>query len=98
MNDIWQRIRDAADLVIRFLTDHKNVFHTIWEGSREEAGTHLFLILCAIALTGGAVYFLISFLRASWKEKLHILFVIIIAVLVVGVILWWGLSSSGANI
>lgn len=94
LTDLWGRIKDGIELVVSFLTENKDAFRVLWEGSREETGTHIFIAICAIAAVLGGIALLVSFFRSSWKEKLRSIVVTAIALLVLGVIFWWALSSA----
>lgn len=94
LQTVWDKLRDAVLLVLDFVKQLPAALVLIWEGSKEENGTHLFLIIVAVALGLGAIALLVSFLRASWREKLHRLLVLLIALLVVGVILWFALTQA----
>lgn len=67
----------------------KEVLLMIWNGAGEEGnGTQIFLAVVAFAVCALFIYLLISFIRAPWKEKIHRLLVLAIAVIIFVVVIW----------
>ena len=94
---LWASISEAVSLVLSFLRQVPDGLAILWEGSKEETGVHIFIAIAAVAVGLGLLALLISFLKASWKEKLHRLLVTLIALLIIGVILWYGLKDAGSS-
>ena len=92
----WEQAKDATALVMAFLERAKSAPMEIWEGSAGEAGTRMFIVLVLIGVAFGLISLIVSFFKASWRGKLHILLVTVLTLMVVGVILWYGLKDAEA--
>ena len=79
------------DRMERFLRMCKTAPLTMWNGTANEPGNRLMLIMFLIGFAGGALYLIVSFFRASWKEKLKMLGVAAFSILILLVIFYFAL-------
>ncbi|MCD7738948.1 MAG: hypothetical protein LUH58_07915 [Lachnospiraceae bacterium] len=67
----------------------REIFLAIWYGSAaEETGTHIFIAVMVFAVCALAIYLVISFILAPWKEKLHSLITLTVTAVIVTALLW----------
>ena len=71
----------------------KDAPRMIWEGSAEEPGTRIFLILAMIGVGSVILYSLVSFIKSSWKTRLWMLMILLIVLLVLAVIFYFALNQ-----
>lgn len=64
---------------------------TMWNGTANEPGNRLMLIVFLIGFVGGAAYLIVSFFKVSWKEKLKMLWLAALSILILLVILYFAL-------
>lgn len=79
------------DRMERFLRMCKTAPMTMWNGTANEPGNRIMLIMFLIGFAGGALYLIVSFFRASWKEKLKMLGVAAFSILILLVIFYFAL-------
>lgn len=80
-----------SDRLLDFLTKLVNAPLSMWNGAAGDAGNRLMLMVFFVAFAGGALYLLVAFLKAAWKDKLRMLGTAFIIVFVLLVILWFAL-------
>ena len=79
------------DRMERFLRMCKTAPMTMWNGTANEPCNRIILIMFLIGFAGGALYLIVSFFRASWKEKLKMLGVAAFSILILLVIFYFAL-------
>lgn len=79
------------DRLGHFFRQWKTAPMTMWNGTANEPGNRLMLIMFLIGFAGGALYLIVSFFRASWKEKLKMLGVGLFSALILLVIFYFAL-------
>ena len=79
------------DRMERFLRMCKTAPMTMWNGTANEPGNRLMLIMFLIGFVGGALYLIVCFFKASWKEKLKMLGVAAFSILILLVIFYFAL-------
>ena len=79
------------DRLGHFFRQWKTAPMTMWSGTANEPGNRLMLIMFLIGFAGGALYLIVSFFRASWKEKLKMLGVGLFSALILPVIFYFAL-------
>jgi len=79
------------DRLERFWRLCKTAPMTMWNGTADEPGNRLMLIMFLIGFVGGALYLIVSFFRVSWKEKLKMLGIAALSILVLLIIFYFAL-------
>ena len=79
------------DRMERFLRQCKAAPMTMWNGTADELGNRIMLIMFLIGFVGGALYLIVCFLKESWKEKLKMLGVALVSVVMLLVIFYFAL-------
>lgn len=69
----------------------KDVPMMIWQGVEGQPGMQLLVICTALGILAGLYVTLVSFFKGSWKERLLIIFEIIIVITVLLVIFYFAL-------
>ena len=73
----WDKLLEAPELM--------------WRQAANEPGNRVMLLVFLMAFAGGALYLVVSFLKAAWREKLKMLGTILFCAAVVLVIFWFAL-------
>ena len=79
------------DRLEHFLRQWKDAPMTMWNGTANEPGNRVMLIMFLIGFVGGALYLIVSFFKVSWKEKLKMLGIALFSTLILLVILYFAL-------
>ena len=88
-----QQAKEATDLVVGFLITAKDSVLSMWENASDPT-TRVFIAICALAAGTALLSVVISFFRARWREKLHMLLTLVVALAVLGFVLWYGLKGK----
>ena len=63
----------------------------MWAQTANEPGNRVMLLVFLAAFAGGALYLVISFLKATWRGKLRMLSTALFCVLIVLTVFWFAL-------
>jgi len=72
--------------LLPLLEKAKDAPRIMWEGAATEPGGKLFMGFALLTFAASILYVLYAFIKASWREKLHMLFIALIVLIVLFII------------
>ena len=63
----------------------------MWAQTAGEPGNRVMLLVFLAAFVGGALYLVVSFIKAPWRQKLKMLSTALVCLLIVLAIFWFAL-------